>query len=201
MGRDQPSVRTLWIDPITPKAFADYGQVLGGGSAQAGVSINAGTTLKLAAADLALTAHGGEPGLFIYRTVAQALPLSLTLLECHQFGSQTFMPLANLSFVVVVAKSSVGADTSEDKKTNKNTNNNTNNNVNSSANNATPDLSSLRAFWVDGHQGVSLSAGTWHHPLISLHDGELVVLERVASTADCLIQPLATPIHLQARAL
>jgi len=104
MGRDQPSVRTLWIDPITPKAFADYGQVLGGGSAQAGVSINAGTTLKLAAADLALTAHGGEPGLFIYRTVAQALPLSLTLLECHQFGSQTFMPLANLSFVVVVAK-------------------------------------------------------------------------------------------------
>jgi len=176
------SVATLWIDPITPQAFADYGQVLGGGSAQEAVSINAGTTLKFAAADLALTSQGGEPGLFIYRTVAQALPLSLTLLECHQLGSQTFMPLANLSFVVVVAKSRAEADSSLEAS-------------------PVPDLSTLRAFWVDGHQGVSLSAGTWHHPLISLHDGEFVVLERVARTEDCLIHSLATPIQLKARAL
>ncbi len=179
---DNPSAPTLWIDPITPQAFAEYGQLLGGGAAQEAVSINAGTTLKFAAADLALTSPGGEPGLFIYRTVAQSLPLSLMLLECHQLGSQTFIPLANLSFVVVVAKSQIEGHSD-------------------GATTRVPDLSTLRAFWVDGHQGVNLSAGTWHHPLISLHDGELVVIERVALIEDCLIHPLTTPIHLAARAI
>lgn len=170
------SPKTLLIDPITRDAFADFGEVLGGGSSQTGVSINAGTTTKFVAAELAVTSQGGEPGLFIYRTIGQSLPLSLTLLEFHQFGSQTFVPLADLSFVVVVAKNHPGADPA-------------------------PDLSSLRAFWVDGHQGISLFAGTWHHPLISLHDGELVVLERVAQAQDCLIHPLPSPVSLQARAL
>jgi ureidoglycolate lyase len=167
----------LSIDPLTREAFAPYGDVLGGGQTPAGVLINAGTTLKIDAVDPVLSAHDGHPKLFVYRTQAQALPLKLSMLECHQLGSQTFVPLADLSFVVVVARSA--SDTASPQ----------------------PDLSTLRAFWVDGHQGVTLAPGTWHHPLISLHDGELVVLERAALQTDCLIQPLLTAVTLKARAL
>lgn len=184
LSASKASPLTLPIDPLTREAFAPYGDVLGGGQTPAGVSINAGTTLKIAAASLALTARGGEPRLFVYRTQAQSLPLVLSMLECHQHGSQTFVPLADLSFVVVVARcfAAIGSnDTANDT--------------------ARPDLSTLRAFWVDGHQGVTLAPGTWHHPLISLHDGELVVLERAAPDVDCLTHPLSPMVTLKARAL
>lgn len=167
----------LSIDPLTREAFAPYGDVLGGGHMPAGVLINAGTTLKINALDPVLSAQDGCPKLFVYRTQAQALPLTLSMLECHQLGSQTFVPLADLSFVVVVACSA--SDTASPQ----------------------PDLSTLRAFWVDGHQGVTLAPGTWHHPLISLHDGELVVLERAGAKPDCLIQALSPAVTLKARAL
>jgi ureidoglycolate lyase len=171
----------LSIDPLTRDAFVPYGDVLGGGQSPAGVLINAGTTLKINALGPVLSAHDGQPKLFVYRTQSQALPLTLSMLECHQFGSQTFVPLADLSFVVVVARSNSvgGSDTLP----------------------RLPDLSTLRAFWVDGHQGVTLLPGTWHHPLISLHDGELVVLERAATEADCLIHRLLPTVTLKARAL
>jgi len=169
--------QALSIDPITCEAFAPYGDVLGGGQTPVGVLINAGTTLKINTLDPELTAQDGQPKLFVYRTQAQALPLTLSLLECHQLGSQTFVPLADLSFVVVVACSA--SDTVAPQ----------------------PDLSTLRAFWVDGHQGVTLAPGTWHHPLISLHDGELVVLERAAQKTDCLIQALSPAVTLKARPL
>ena len=167
----------LSIDPLTREAFAPYGDVLGGGQTPTGILINAGTTLKIDAVDPVLSAQDGHPKLFVYRTQAQALPLTLSMLECHQLGSQTFVPLADLSFVVVVARSA--SDTASPQ----------------------PDLSTLRAFWVDGHQGVTLAPGIWHHPLISLHDGELVVLERAALQTDCLIHPLLTAVTLKARAL
>ena len=167
----------LSIDPLTREAFAHYGDVLGGGHTPTGVLINAGTTLKINAVDPVLSAQDGHPKLFVYRTQAQALPLILSMLECHQLGSRTFVPLADLSFVVVVARSA--SDTASPQ----------------------PDLSTLRAFWVDGHQGVTLAPGTWHHPLISLHDGELVVLERAGAKPDCLIQALSPVVTLKARAL
>lgn len=173
----QAAPEALLIDPLTREAFAPYGDVLGGGQTPAGLSINAGTTLKINTLDPALTANDGQPKLFVYRTQAQVLPLTLSMLECHQFGSQTFVPLADLSFVVVVACNA--SDTSA----------------------PGPDLSTLRAFWVDGHQGVTLAPGTWHHPLISLHDGELVVLERAGAKPDCLIQALSPAVTLKARAL
>ena len=166
---------TLLIDPLSVSAVGRYGDVLGSQRTGTGQWINAGTTLKITAQAPELTQADGQPSLHIYRTRAQALPLALNLLECHRLGSQTFVPLGNASFVVVVALSVPGEDE--------------------------PDLTSLKAFWVDGCHAVTLSAGTWHHPLIALEDGDFVVLERAAPEVDCLIHPLTPAITLQARAL
>jgi len=168
----------VFIDPITLAAFAPYGDVLGShevGAGVAGVSINAGTTLKITGETPSLTAQGGEPSIHVYRTKAQALPLDLAMLECHRYGSQTFVPLANLPFVVVVARNQPESHQ--------------------------PDLGTLKAFWVDGHFAVTIRAGTWHHPLISTHDGDLVVIERAAADIDCLIEPLKPPVRLKPRSL
>lgn len=165
----------LFVDPLSLSAFAPYGDVLGSQRRDAGESINAGTTQKITAQAPDLTRAGGQPSLHVYRARAQTLPLDLTLLECHQLGSQTFVPLGDASFVVVVALSMPGR--------------------------TAPDLNTIKAFWVDGHHAVTLSPGTWHHPLLALRDADFVVLERAAATVDCVIHPLTPPITLQARSL
>jgi len=90
-------------------------------------------------------------------------------------GSQSFIPLAGVPFVVVVAQ---GDPTFQG---------------------AQPLESSLAAFWLDGSCGVTLSPGTWHHPLLAQQPGDFVVLERQALEVDCEIKALQEPVHILAR--
>ena len=175
----------MHIEPLSRSAFAKYGDVIGGHMPTEGVSINQGTTHKFAAEALVLTAQGGDDSsdesqrgqgqAFLYRARAQPLPLTLHELECHHLGSQTFVPLAGVSFVVVVALSD--------------------------ATGHAPNLQTLRAFWVDGNHAITLRAGTWHHGLIAMEDGDFVVIERVADQVDCQTIKLEPTIELKAYAL
>jgi len=175
-----PPSPLLYIDPLSRAAFAAYGDVLGGDhTGGAGKLINAGTTQKFTAQAPNLTGAGGVPSLHLYRSKAQTLPLQIEVLECHQFGSQTFVPLGGSPFVVVVARSQANAQ----------------------ANTEVPDLQTLCAFWVDGQHAVTLNAGTWHHSLIALHDSDFVVLERAGPGVDCLLHRLEQPLTLKTRSL
>ncbi|HEY7804550.1 MAG TPA: ureidoglycolate lyase [Orrella sp.] len=180
----------MHIEPLSRSAFAKYGDVIGGHMPTEGVSINQGTTHKFATEALALTEQDGDEGgdqssdqssdqsqrgqgqAFLYRARAQPLPLTLHELECHHLGSQTFVPLAGVSFVVVVALSD--------------------------ATGHAPNLQTLRAFWVDGNHAITLRAGTWHHGLIAMEDGDFVVIERVAEQVDCQTIKLEPAIELKA---
>lgn len=172
----------MHIEPLSRSAFAKYGDVIGGHMPTEGVSINQGTTQKFATETLALTAQDGDESsdrsqrgqgqAFLYRARAQALPLMLRELECHHLGSQTFVPLAGVNFVVVVALSD--------------------------ATGQSPNLQTLRAFWVDGSHAITLRAGTWHHGLIAMEDGDFVVIERVAKQVDCQTTKLEPAIELKA---
>jgi ureidoglycolate lyase len=176
----------LHIEPLSRSAFAKYGDVIGGHMPTEGVLINHGTTLKFATEALALTEQDGDEGgdqsseqsqrgqgqAFLYRARAQPLPLTLHELECHHLGSQTFVPLAGVSFVVVVALSD--------------------------ATGHAPNLQTLRAFWVDGNHAITLRAGTWHHGLIAMEDGDFVVIERMADQVDCQTIKLEPTIELKA---
>ncbi|HEY7803201.1 MAG TPA: ureidoglycolate lyase [Orrella sp.] len=172
----------MHIEPLSRSAFAKYGDVIGGHMPTEGVSINQGTTHKFATEALALTAQdsdedggvsqSGQGQAFLYRASAQPLPLTLHELECHQLGSQTFVPLAGVSFVVVVALSDAAGQS--------------------------PNLQTLRAFWVDGNHAITLRAGTWPHGLIAMEDGDFVVIERVAKQVDCQTIKLEPAIELKA---
>lgn len=167
-------MRLVPLQSLTPEAFAPYGDVLGG-TLSAGVLINAGTTEKFALKAPDLLQSGGKPSLYLYRAKANALPFTAQELERHCLGSQTFIPLSGVPFVVIVA---LGDET-----------------VNAQGiAGAAPQENTLAAFWVDGTCGVSFKPGTWHHPLLAQRAGDFVVLERHGDSVDCEIKKLNEPV-------
>ncbi len=176
-------MRTLIAQPLTPEAFAPYGDILGG-PLTSGVFINGGTSERIPLAGPDLTQDAGLASLNLYRACANTLPFTALELERHCFGSQSFIPLKGVSFVVIVARgdqsvSSVGP-------------------AGESIPGAAPLESTIAAFWVDGSCGVTFKPGTWHHPLLAQQDGDFIVLERKGPVIDCEIKSLQDPVRIVA---
>ena len=144
--------------PLTPQAFAPYGTVLAVPAGVAGRPINGGNAERFDLVDdLQLGADGGRPMLALFRAQARRFPHEVTEMERHALGSQTFVPLGERRFVIVVAP----------------------------AGEAPVEPGMLQAFITDGHQGVVLAPGTWHHALLAVDAGDFVVIERAAAAVDC----------------
>lgn len=162
----------LNAQPLTPQAFAPFGTVIaidGQANDVPQRSINGGTTQRFdLLADMQLTADGGVPALAIFRAQARQFPLPITELERHAQGSQTFVPLGTQRFVVVVASAG-----------------------------EVPQAQDLHVFITNGHQGVVLAPGTWHHALLAVEDGDFVVVERIAREVDCVLCGLAEKVFLK----
>jgi len=90
----------------------------------------------------------------------------ITLMERHPLGSQAFMPLARQPFLAVVAPP------------------------------GDFDESLIKAFLVQGHQGVNYRAGTWHAPLLPLlPDSDYLVVDRRGPGDNCDEVRLANPVR------
>lgn len=143
--------RVLRTEPLSADAFGAFGDVIDVPSAHRHFTINQGFAERyddLARIDV--SRESGYPRLSIFRAVPRTLPMSLRVMERHPIGSQAFMPMSPLSYLVVVC---AGGDT--------------------------PDLDTLRCFHAAPGQGVNYAAGTWHHPLLALHAGcDFVVVDR-----------------------
>ncbi len=98
----------LAVEPLTKAAFAPFGAVLEREGAAVRV-INGGTTDRLhALAAVDAAADGGWPIVSVFRGRRRPFPLHVTTMERHPLGSQAFMPLQPLPWLVVVAE---GAET------------------------------------------------------------------------------------------
>lgn len=138
------------VEPLTVEAFKPFGDVMEATENAQHFSINQGFAERFhRLAHLDVTQDGGQPAISIFRAKARPLPLQLNLLEKHPFGSQAFMPLSGDPYLVVVA---LGGDA--------------------------PDMSTLKCFSATAHQGVNYAKGTWHHPLLALHNGDFLVVDR-----------------------
>jgi len=152
--------RALALRPLTPEAFAPYGDVVTS-TGRDGRSVNAGTSVRVEMPEPDVLAHDGKPSLSVFRATAVRLPFEVRELERHRLGSQTFLPLGGTPFVVVVA---LGGDA--------------------------PDTDTLAAFVIDGGRGITFRRGTWHHPLLALADGDFAVIERRGAEIDCDVAAL-----------
>ncbi|WP_017759518.1 ureidoglycolate lyase [Pseudacidovorax intermedius] len=154
--------------PLTADAFAPFGTVIAAPPQGRGRPINGGTTERFDLVDdLQLQASGGRAQLALFRAQARRFPHAVTEMERHDLGSQSFIPLGVLRFIVVVAPAGDA-----------------------------PESGALVAFLTDGHQGVTLAPGTWHHALLAVDAGDFAVIERAAPQVDCDVHALVTPALL-----
>jgi ureidoglycolate lyase len=163
----------LPVELLSAEAFRPFGDVIESSDAVRHFPINDGYAERyhdLAKIDVAH--NGGHPLLNIFRAKPRSLPFQLVLLERHPLGSQAFVPLSPLTYLVVVAPA---ADE--------------------------PALNDLRCFLAAAGQGVNYARGTWHHPLIALHaDCDFLVLDRGGPAAEnnCDVFSLAgSPIWIE----
>jgi len=149
-------MKTLRMERLTRAAFAPFGDVIELEGARH-FPINGGTTERyhdLATIDVG--EQGGRPLINLFRAQPRALPIEIDMMERHPLGSQAFLPLTQVSYVVVVAPR--GAF----------------------------DPAQMRAFWTEGWQGVNYAKGVWHHPLIALERvSDFVVLDRGGAESNC----------------
>lgn len=168
------SVRhVLPIEMLSAEGFRPFGDVIEASEAARHFPINDGYAERyhdLARIDVA--DNGGHPLLNIFRAKPRILPFQLVLLERHPMGSQAFVPLSPLTYLVVVAPA---ADE--------------------------PELSDVRCFLAAAGQGVNYARGTWHHPLIALHAAcDFLVLDRGGPAHDrnCEVHSLSgSPIWIE----
>lgn len=139
----------LDIQPLTRDAFALFGDVIEADPAKMRL-INNGTTERFHALAEPVVAGPPERLIFnIFRGQPRRFPHTLDMMERHPFGSQSFMPLSKLPFLVAV---------SEDE-------------------NGRPGLP--KVFLAQPHQGVNYFANVWHHPLMALGEvSDFLVVDR-----------------------
>lgn len=158
----------LIAQPLTPEAFAPFGDVLDARSSDA-FPINSGRTQRHH--DLANVETLGENGhtlINIFVSQPITLPLTLTFLERHPLGSQAFMPLHEERFIIVVAPKG-----------------------------ETISASAVQAFVTDGRQGVNYHAGTWHAIQSVLErEGEFLVVDRGGEGNNCEEYPIEISVTL-----
>ncbi|TQM99467.1 ureidoglycolate lyase [Acidovorax temperans] len=131
---------TLPIEPLTAEAFRPFGDVIEASDTAQHFTINDGFAERyhdLAHIDTA--AEGGRTLVSLFRAKPRAFPLSVATMERHPLGSQAFVALAPVPFLVVVAPPG-----------------------------AAPDPQAIRCFLAQAGQGVNYARGTWHHPLLAL---------------------------------
>lgn len=97
-------MQILAVEPLTPAAFAPFGEVISFEAAREIFPINNGTTQRHHA--LAQIEVGAGHGLIsLARAEPRALPFAVTMLERHPLGSQAWVPLSTQRYLIVVAES------------------------------------------------------------------------------------------------
>jgi len=129
---------TLMIRPLTGEAFAPFGTVIEADPATMR-HINGGTTERYhALAEAEATGEDAKVIMNLFRGSPRIFPYAIDMMERHPFGSQSFSPLDDRPWLVVVAEDEGGRP------------------------------GRPQVFRAGGRQGVNYRRNVWHHPLIAV---------------------------------
>jgi ureidoglycolate lyase len=129
---------TLTIHPLTKAAFEPFGDVVEADPATMRL-INGGTTERFhALGHPQALGEGAELIISLFRGQPRTLPYQIDMMERHPLGSQSFHPLQDRPWLVVVAEDEGGR----------------------------PGVPHV--FMATGRQGINYRANIWHHPLMAL---------------------------------
>ena len=128
----------LEIRPLTQEAFAPFGTVIEANPASMRY-INGGTTERYhALAEAEAVGEDAKVIINLFRGSPRAFPYVVDMMERHPFGSQSFSPLDDRPWLVVVAEDVDGKP------------------------------GRPQVFRAGGRQGVNYRRNVWHHPLIAV---------------------------------
>jgi ureidoglycolate lyase len=140
----------LKIEPLTRAGFARFGDVIEMKDAHH-YPINQGYAERFH--DLARVDTGAENGetiISIFHGKPRSLPIEIGFVERHPLGSQTFYPLQDRDWLIVVAETGPA-----------------------------PSSDTLCAFRATGQQGINYARNVWHYPLLVLErEGDFLVVDR-----------------------
>lgn len=158
-------MKNVTIEKLTREAFAPFGDVIEIGADSKSFPINAGTTQRfheLATADVT----GENPRVVISMARAKPfeLPINLDLLERHPLGSQAFIPVSPVRFLVTVAPDENGRP------------------------------GRPRAFMARPGQGINYYRGTWHSVLTALDQPtDFIIVDREGDGDNTEVVRLSDP--------
>jgi len=142
--------RTVRVRPLTPEAFAPFGEVIDTDSSRS-YPINQGRCQRHHnLARLEFRPPDGQAAISLFDSAPVSLPYDLDMMERHPLGSQAFLPMTEHPFLVAVAPDVDGKP------------------------------GEPQAFLTRPGQGVNYRAGTWHAVLMPLaRPGLFAVIDRV----------------------
>ena len=100
-------------------------------------------------ADIEILGENKECRINIFKTQKRIFPLQINMLENHPFSSQTFIPLQETTFIVVVAPAR-----------------------------KIPDLNAIEAFKLNKNEGVNFKPKVWHFPLIATENSNFLTIDK-----------------------
>lgn len=159
---------TLTIQPLTQEAFASFGQVIEANPASMR-HINGGTTERYhALAEAEAVGEDARVIINIFRGSPRAFPYTVDMMERHPFGSQSFSPLDNRPWLVIVAEDEGGKP------------------------------GRPQVFRAGGRQGVNYRRNVWHHPLIAVGAvSDFLVVDRLGGGVNLEEFFLETPFTIE----
>ncbi len=159
---------TIKAESLTAAAFAPFGEVIGIDEERAGQPINGGTTQRFDLARAMATGTNAAVVIGMARATPSALPLELTMVERHPYGSQAFVPVRPTRFLVVVAPDEAGRP------------------------------GPPRAFLAGPGQGVNYRQGTWHGVLTALGEQtDFVVIDRIGDEENVEVFRFLRPYRIE----
>jgi ureidoglycolate lyase len=130
---------SIKVELLSAKAFEKFGDVIEAIEGD-GFGINQGYTWRHhKLATVGTDKPEDEAIISIFSSQRRPVPMAIDMMERHPLGSQAFMPLNDIPFLVVVAEPG-----------------------------PKPSVKDLKAFVTNGKQGVNYATGVWHHPLLIL---------------------------------
>ena len=139
----------LTIKDINKENFLQYGQLISTKDIKS-ENINSNTTKSFYdLVDIEILGKNNQCRVNIFKAEKRIFPLEINMLENHPLSSQSFIPLQNTSFIVVVAPIS-----------------------------NTPNLKLLEAFKVSSEEGINFKPKVWHFPLIALEDSNFLTIDK-----------------------
>ncbi len=152
------STEKLTVIPLTQEAFAPYGDVVES-EGRDSYLINNGMAERFhALARVETKGDNAYPVISLVKSKKFELPRKVDHVEHHPLGSQSFLPIDQTPFVVVVAKAGEA-----------------------------PAPDQLQAFVTNGRQGINYHAGTWHHVLLTPYDAiDFICVDWVGEGNNCI---------------